>query len=170
MAIYFGSVEGGIKGVVAARTKDKIQRHIFTDCYALAVLCAGAPRRLLKYRIDGGTLILRELWSGMVRDIFRGKSGYVYTCAAAPPGENLNGGYKSDRPLNIIGSAQIDIRGEIAECEKNGRLVIERYTELSRDNRAESDRFLKKIIGRYGLASKTDRISKLYTSKGNCHD
>ncbi|MDD6186788.1 MAG: hypothetical protein PUB11_01875 [Oscillospiraceae bacterium] len=170
MAIYFGSDKSGLKGVIAARTKDKIQRHIFTDRYALAVLCAGAPRRLLKYRIDGETLIFRELWCGMARDIFRGKKGYIYSCAAAPPGENLNGGYKSDRPRNIIGSAQIDIGDEIRRLEKSGRLVIERYAEMPRSIREESDRFLKKIIERYGLAHKTDGISKLYTLKGDCHD
>lgn len=158
MSLYFGTSVAGMRGILPSKTKDKLKEITFTPDFVHAVCNAGGiPDVLTAVFCDGA---LCELWENSLADLYGGVSGYVYTVKIPDTdGENLNGGYKSEKPVEIIGCQEIpDIYTEILHLCDINECEITRFCDIPDSERQKMSSRIRKLIKRYNLTDENLKI------------
>lgn len=82
-----------------------------------------------------GLLHFEEYYENALEDTYRGVSGYIYAvkeCDEMQRLTNIPGAYFSERPLPVVSCEFVpDALIALLEAEREGRIVITRYAELS---------------------------------------
>jgi hypothetical protein len=82
-----------------------------------------------------GLLRFEEYYENALEDTYKGVSGYIYAvkeCDAVQRLTNIPGAYFSEHPLPVVSCEFVpDALNAMLEAEREGRIVITRYAELS---------------------------------------
>lgn len=145
MKLFHGSMTGGIQDLNPALSNHGRPYVYLTDSEALAVVYSHnpmtRPNGWFTYCWRSGKLHYDEYFPNALEEIYRGHSGYIYTCQGDFPAmEKMPWVYLSEVPVPVIGERHIpDVCEELLRLEREGELVINRYETMS-------DRFKAHVI------------------------
>lgn len=101
---------------------------------------------------SNGLLQYTEPYPGCLKDLYAGKSGYLYEvgeAASIKPMKDIRDGYASCRPLRVRAVAFIeDIHEKILEYERRGEIVLVRYNDVSERTRDFYHRGVAKTLSK----------------------
>lgn len=84
---------------------------------------------------EDGRLEFSEYWENALADTYAGVSGYLYCAAesdAIRPLPNIPGAYYAETPVPVLSCTKIpDAMEALLKAEREGKIVIRRYAELS---------------------------------------
>jgi len=123
---------------------------------------------MLDIRKDG-VLVFQEMFSGALSYLYKGVSGYIYSCEVDYPGDPV-----PCAPSSIAVSSTIlisecepveDVYSNILEYEKQGRFIYEHYEDLPQWRIDLIRCQILRRIKRYNLLEDTSHSSRAFIQK-----
>lgn len=153
MTLYHGSKIGGIEALRPFMSNHGRPYVYLTNSQVLAAIYAANPME----RPNGwfpywwskdGKLHYDEYYSGQLEEIYRGRTGYVYTCQGDYPVlEKMPWVYLSEGEAPVCECRVIpDLYEQLLKFEAEGRLTIRRWAEHPPERRAAFLRVIKQSL------------------------
>lgn len=143
MILYHGSSTGGIEALKPFVSNHENPYVYLTNSQVLATLYAANPMKRpngwFPYWWDRGEqLVYDEYYEHQLEEIYRGKTGYVYTCQGEYPTlPKMPWVYLSETDVPVIHCQVIpDLYEQLLQYEAEGRLVIRRWEQRTPAGRA----------------------------------
>lgn len=161
MKLYHGSSMCGLKELIPQLSEHGKPYVYFTSSPVLALLYAvkpvPKPFSYYPYGFEGETIIYSEYWKNAFRELYSGKSGYLYQCDVDDAFDNptsINCVYTIEKPIKINKCDEIiDVYKELTKYVKSGELKIKQYERISKDEFAFIHDDFIKTIEKYNLKS-----------------
>ena len=121
------------------------------------------------FKEDSDTPIYTEYYNNALYDIYKGKTGYLYECynvGFKVNPQNIKYTFVSEGniPINKVEKIE-DIYEKLLEYENKGKLIIERYSELSGEKLENISNIIINEIRNENLINKNDSYSNFIKSK-----
>ena len=153
--LYHGSPNGEIK-ILEPRESNHGKKYVYTtNSFPLAILYSYNPIErtggFYTYRFDkDGNLIYDEYFPNQLEKIYKGHEGYVYEVSNidyCKPMERMPWIYLSTRKTRVLKPMHIpDIYEEILKLEKQGKIIINRYENMTEEEREKWRKIVIKDI------------------------
>ena len=162
--LYHGSTEKGLTELKPC-VSDHGKAYVYlTDNIVIAafytVRPVERPFMWYPYGFMGDVPSYTEYYPEAMADVYKGKSGYIYECES--PAETVNPthikcAYLSAETVKVHSVMVInDMYEWIAECEKSGEVIIQRYKDLSPGQLEFAHNMVKNEIIKYELKNKPE--------------
>ena len=118
------------------------------------------PYSWYPYGFSGTTPVYMEYYPGAMKDVYGGKTGYIYhsRCEVELSLENptpIGCALVSRKPVPVDGyTAMADVYESLLEYERAGKLIVRRYETLSDKQKAFAEKMLLEEIQKHGLKEK----------------
>ena len=150
MKFYHGSPNGNLKKL----TMDKANHGaiFLAEDYCFAVMYAGCPLRFWGTKEDG-KLVIWEKAENCLEILYKNKPCYVYSVDESNLKDYQKSEYKRRKTIEVTHDVELDecefipdALEKILQLEREGRLYIKRWNDLTEDQKTkEKDRFIKQF-------------------------
>lgn len=133
--LYHGSCTGNLNVLKPFISEHKREYVYLSESRVHALLyCVKSNFYTYGFHPESGKLVYTEYYKNALEDLYKGKRGYIYTCAQKEnltPLPGISFAFTSEYEVKILNEVVIDdVLDELLRYENSGDIIIRRYKDL----------------------------------------
>lgn len=153
MTLFHGSPTGNLKELVPT-VSEHGKPYVYLSTNPVVALFYAAkpvekPYSWYPYGFDGETPVYTEYYENALYDVYGGRSGYLYECESnvVQNPTKINCALTAENPVKVTRCTEIsDLYEHFLLLEKQGKLKIKRFFELSEGDISFIENYLSDLI------------------------